>query len=99
MHLDLILLNGIQQFESKTQSFTSFQPRGQAVVDYVIANKTGLDLTLDFEVLVPTLEWSDHATLSLELMLPGEVEGPHLIIPTRQTSHNNSSITPLMLSK
>ena len=91
MHLDLILLNGIQQFESKTQSFTSFQPRGQAVVDYVIANKTGLDLTLDFEVLVPTLEWSDHATLSLELMLPGEVEGTHLIIQTRQTSHNNSS--------
>lgn len=70
--LDLILLNGISLFETKTLKFTSFQPRGQAVVDYAIANKTGLELTRDLEVLNPTLQWSDHAALSLELMLPSE---------------------------
>ena len=73
--LDLVLLNGIQQFQSKTQKFTLFQPHGQAVVDYVIANKIGLELTSDFEILNPMLEWSDHAALSLQLMSTGGLSG------------------------
>jgi exonuclease III len=92
--LELILLNGIQQFETKSQMFTSFQPHGQAVVDYVIANKTGLELTLDFEVLHHSLGWSDHAALSLDLMLPGE--GPSLTLPTRRASHKILSRQPVM---
>ena len=64
---DFILLNGAQPFEKKSHTYTSFQPRGKAVVDYVIVNELGLAVISDFRVLSPQLEWSDHAQLSLEL--------------------------------
>ena len=64
---NFILLNGTALFGEKTQNYTSFQPRGNAVVDYLTVNETGLDAVSKFEVLPPQLEWSDHAPLSVGL--------------------------------
>ena len=70
---NFILLNGTALFELKTLNFTSFQPRGNAVVDYVIVNDSNLDTMSNFEVLQPQLEWSDHAPLSVALNLSSDL--------------------------
>ena len=81
--LNLVLLNGIHKFGAESQMFTSFQPRGQVVVDYAIANKSGLELTVDLEVLTLALEWSDHAAISLQHLFPGPGQGSFKLSTTR----------------
>jgi hypothetical protein len=71
--MEYILLNGIKQFQFNSDKFTSFQPRGCAVVDYVIANANGKMLVSKFIVLNPKKEWTDHAALAVELNIKIEL--------------------------
>ena len=72
------------------------------MVDYVIANKTGLELTSHFDILDPTLEWSDHAALSLHLMFPVQTSLINLLThhkilsrPSTIMNHHDVSSNPL----
>ncbi|PPQ84469.1 hypothetical protein CVT26_007405, partial [Gymnopilus dilepis] len=62
--LDLAILNGVDKFKESSK-FTSYQPRGMAVVDYAITNVMLVPQITKFEVSDPLLEWADHAPLVL----------------------------------
>ncbi|KAK7051966.1 hypothetical protein R3P38DRAFT_2402283, partial [Favolaschia claudopus] len=64
---DYEILNGNCSYGPDNGRFTSFQPQGEAVVDYVIANEVARMRIKSFSVLHPNSTQSDHAAIVLDL--------------------------------
>ncbi|KAF5384196.1 hypothetical protein D9615_003127 [Tricholomella constricta] len=67
----LCILNGMDSEVHTPGRFTSFQPNGQAVVDYAIVSLRALALVLNLEVMEPPKDpdcaWADHTPVILSV--------------------------------
>jgi ribonuclease HI len=68
--LSLHILNSLPGVKGSHNAFTSFQPLGNSVIDYAIANALALPMVYELTVERVQAEWSDHATLVLHITLP-----------------------------
>ncbi|CAK5263407.1 unnamed protein product [Mycena citricolor] len=64
--IGLEILNGNTALGTQNAAYTSFQPQGNSVIDYGLANQTALPNIRLFNVLPPDLAISDHAAIRLE---------------------------------
>ncbi|KAK7037982.1 hypothetical protein R3P38DRAFT_2770324 [Favolaschia claudopus] len=73
---DYEILNGNSSYGPDNSRYTSFQPQGEAVVDYVIANEVARARIKSFAVLHPDSTQSDHAGLVLDLEAKNQTPAP-----------------------
>lgn len=66
---ELLITNGLSKFP-KSAAFTSFQPLGKSVIDYVIMSESAFGVTTNVEVLLHLPSLSDHAAVLATLALP-----------------------------
>ncbi|GBE82387.1 Ribonuclease H1 [Sparassis crispa] len=94
---DLDIVNGTSlQVPSSLHSFTSLQPAGSAIVDYVLASAPLDRIVHSLDILPHRPEWTDHSALRLQLHHPTySTELPaasnHKLKQHRQYSHIPSS--------
>ncbi|KAF5379509.1 hypothetical protein D9615_006527 [Tricholomella constricta] len=80
----LCILNGTTTEDHTPGRFTSFQPNGQAVVDYAIVSLSALALVLHLKVLEPPKNpdnaWADHTPLILTVSRTMAVMEPTRVV-------------------
>ncbi|KAJ7168125.1 hypothetical protein C8R43DRAFT_834226, partial [Mycena crocata] len=65
------VLNGSPYDVDGRAVFTSFQPMGSSVIDYMFASNTGLQFVREKGFFVrPKTGWSDHCATTLQLDIP-----------------------------
>lgn len=91
----LAILNG-SQLDASTQrgTWTSYQPMGNAVVDYAIVSETMIPLVQSLAI-VDIPDYSDHSLLALELTVEVTIIPPHAPRRTRLPSARDEFILPV----
>ncbi|KAF8071545.1 ribonuclease H-like domain-containing protein, partial [Lyophyllum atratum] len=67
LDLDLTVLNGTEREHSTPGRFTSFQPNGQAVIDYALVSTEALPRVESLQIMTPHADpdddWADHVPI------------------------------------
>ncbi|KAJ6577963.1 hypothetical protein B0H19DRAFT_1062526 [Mycena capillaripes] len=84
---NLKILNGNSTLGPNNSGYTSFQPQGETVVNYAIANSTAISQIKSFKILKHDPGQSDHCALVLELR-PKAIKWKPSSMPQAINTHN-----------